>query len=134
MYFAHWINLHLEDETPQQSQQQQQPQYVVTEKHAQWMFVLLARVDDFISADETSTLRSLARGCLGLIKLRMQERVSHGDALRNASGSSDVVPIATSSEVISETSCWMIITAIIGLWAQRDLWQDAEEMLAKVTA
>ncbi|KAI0787039.1 hypothetical protein BC629DRAFT_1514507, partial [Irpex lacteus] len=62
-----------------------------------WMFTLLARVDEFTSADETSTLRSLARGCLGLIKsIRFYE----------------------DSEVISEASCWMIVTAIIGLWAQ----------------
>ncbi|KAI0089125.1 hypothetical protein BDY19DRAFT_944290 [Irpex rosettiformis] len=129
MYFAHWINLHLEDEVPQESQLQ----YVVTETHAKWMFVLLARVDDFISADEMSTLRSLARGCLGLIKLRMQQRGST-IAIGDVSGMRDTFSATTSAEVISETSCWMIVTAIIGLWAQRDLWQDAEDMLAKTTA
>ncbi len=130
MYFAHWINLYLEDnDTPQQMQMQPQPQYVVTETHGQWMFTLLARVDEFTSADETSTLRSLARGCLGLIKLRMLERAAGTPSSASSAGQSGST---RDSEVISEASCWMIVTAIIGLWAQRDLWQDAEQMLAKV--
>jgi hypothetical protein len=122
MYFAHWINLHLEDDTPQK--------YVVTEAHARWMFVLLARVDEYISADEASTLRSLARGCISLVRLRMEER-----AAAPATKTEEVVEgerVTRAGDVISESSCWMIITAVIGVWAQRDLWQDAETMLAGV--
>lgn len=36
------------------------------------------------------------------------------------------------SPMIDETSCWMAITAIIGVWGQTDLWMDAESMLSKV--
>jgi len=120
MYFAHWIGLHLEADTPQS--------YVITDTHARWMFVLLSRVDDYISADETSTLRSLARGCIGLIKER-----TDGSAAATAECSLNE-PSKNSEEVIAESSCWIIIAAVIGTWAQKDLWQDAEAMLSQEIA
>lgn len=114
MYFAHWINLYLEEDALRK--------YTVTETHARWIFVLLSRVDDYISADETSTLRSLARGCIGLIKER-RAAASMESALE--------ADTQVSSGMIAEASCWIIVTAVIGVWAQRDLWQDAEVMLSK---
>ena len=111
MYFAHWINLYLEEDAPKK--------YTITEAHARWMFVLLSRVDEYISADETSTLRSLARSCMGLIKER------------RTIASPDSGMGVESAELVTEPSCWMIITAVVGIWAQRDLWQDAEAMLPK---
>lgn len=118
MYFAHWINLHLEEDVAQK--------YVVTESHARWMFVLLSRVDDFISADETSTLRSLARGCMGLIRKRMSERAA-SETDNNASEDSKAP-----QNCATEPSCWIIITAIIGIWAQKDLWEDARVTMVQV--
>lgn len=116
MYFAHWINLYLEEDAPRK--------YTITETHARWVFVLLSRVDDYISADETSTLRSLARGCVGLIKERRTAA-----STESASGEDS----QASSGTIAEASCWIIVTAVIGVWAQRDLWQDAEVMLSKTS-
>ncbi|EKM59252.1 uncharacterized protein PHACADRAFT_136695 [Phanerochaete carnosa HHB-10118-sp] len=110
MYFAHWINLYLEEPVPRVC--------MITETHARWMFALLSWVDDYLSADEMSTLRSLARGCIGLI----------GDRLGRPK--SDVGPEDTEDAAIAETSCWLIIAAVTGLWGQYDLWQDAESMLA----
>ena len=110
MYFAHWMNVHLEGASPTVQ--------VITEAHARWMFALLSRVDDYLSADEMSTLRSLARGCMGLIKRRMQDKAAPDD--ERADGA------------MSETSCWLIIAAVVGLWGQRDLWQDAESMLSTI--
>lgn len=31
--------------------------------------------------------------------------------------------------VMRESSLWIIISAVTGVWGQRDLWADAEEML-----
>jgi|SRR6267154_2594276 len=110
MYFAHWMNVHL--------QHPADPTFVILESHARWMFALLAKVEDFISADDMSQLRSLARACLELL-----------DRRRKAAGSG-VSGNSTSKIGMAETSCWMIFTAVCGIWGQSDLWQDAETLLA----
>lgn len=115
MYFAHWINLSLEKPFSREC--------AITETHGRWMFALLSRVDDYLTADEMSTLRSLARGCMDLIKHRLQQR---------ADGAAPDVEADVGDVTIAETSCWLVIAAVIGLWGQRDLWQDAESMLANV--
>src|ERR1700733_7803407 len=56
MYFAHWFNLYL---------QQPDPTSLPLEAHARWIFALLSKVEDHISADDMSLLRNLARACLG---------------------------------------------------------------------
>lgn len=112
MYFTHWINLRLEQPHPRVSN--------ITETHARWVFSLLSRVEDYVSADDMSLLRSLARACIGLLKERLQYRLT-GDQT------------SVDEELISESSCWMVITAVIGLWAQRDLWMDVESMLSEIT-
>ena len=116
MYFAHWINLSLEEPFPRER--------AITETHGRWMFALLSRVDDYLTADEMSTLRSLARGCMDLIKHRLQQQ--------RADGAAPDVEADVDDVTIAETSCWLVISAVIGLWGQRDLWQDAESMLATV--
>jgi hypothetical protein len=113
MYFAHWINVYLEKPDSKVN--------LITEAHARWMFALLTRVDDYISGDEMSTLRSLARGCMELIKLRLQSETAPS-----------VGADKRADNAISATSCWFIIAAVVGLWGQRDLWQDAELMLSSV--
>lgn len=109
MYFSYWIGLYLDEPAPRVCR--------INETHARWMFALLSRVDEYISADEMSTLRSLARGCMGLLK----ERV-----IREADVETEGRP------AIAEASCWMIVTAVGGLWGQRDLWQDAQDTLSSV--
>ncbi|KAK7695766.1 hypothetical protein QCA50_000403 [Cerrena zonata] len=111
MYFTHWINLRLEQPHPRVSN--------ITETHARWMFSLLSRVEDYVSADEMSLLRSLARACMALLKERLQHRLAED-------------PSDLDDRIISESSCWMIIIAVIGLWAQRDLWMDVESMLSEI--
>ena len=113
MYFAYWINVYLDEPTPRMCP--------ITETHARWMFALLSRVEDFVTADEQSTLRNLARACMQLIKERLQDKT-------------DSNPPSPSKEpaTIGLTSCWMIITVVIGMWGQRDLWSDAEEMLSSI--
>lgn len=99
----------------------------MTETHARWIFVLLSRVEDFISADDMSLLRSLARASLALLKQSMQRSSSIGAVIPT-----EAVPVNATQrdgDVISERSCWMIITAVAGVWGQRDLWIDAEAML-----
>lgn len=97
MYFAHWIHLHLEDpaETP----------HPLSTAHLAWAFALLARVEAVPSADDTAQLRSLARGCVGLIRAR--------------EGTDEYT-----------VGCWMVLAAVASVWAQHDLWEDAEDALS----
>ncbi|KAI0082424.1 hypothetical protein K474DRAFT_1655190 [Panus rudis PR-1116 ss-1] len=108
MYFTHWINLHLDRTQPHAHQ--------ITDTHARWMFALLSRVDDYLSADEMALLRNLARACMSLLKERLQRPPD--DAGDDTS--------------ISESSCWMIITAVVGIWGQKDLWMDVESILSEL--
>ncbi|PIL36928.1 hypothetical protein GSI_00618 [Ganoderma sinense ZZ0214-1] len=110
MYFGHWINVRTEEG--------RLPYTDITDAHGRWMFSLLSRVDDWISGDETSMLRTLGRGCMELIVERRKYPVAK--------------ELPPKLPMIDETSCWMVITAIIGIWGQTDLWMDAEGLLSKV--
>lgn len=110
MYFAHWMNVHLQH--PAEST------FAILESHARWMFALLVKVEDFISADDMSQLRSLARACLELI---VRRRKSEG---------AEVPDNLFFKNSMTETSCWIIFTTVSGIWGQSDLWRDAETLLA----
>ncbi|KAF8917825.1 survival motor neuron interacting protein 1-domain-containing protein [Mucidula mucida] len=105
MYFTHWINLHLNHKNP--------PFPRLADVHAQWIFFLLTRIDDYISADDTSLLRNLVRACLSLVKVMLRDET------------------AVEEGSIALESCWIIVTTIIGVWGQQDLWMDAESMLGQ---
>ena len=91
----------------------------LTQTHARWMFALLSRVDSHLSSEEMNQLRNLARSCVALIK----------DIRRNPLDYES--NILTTTEPVGEKSCWIVITAIVDFWAQRDLWMDAEDDLSK---
>jgi hypothetical protein len=113
MYFTHWISVHLRDPVSPSSR--------MTETHARWIFSLLTRVDDHLTANDTSLLRNLARACLDLIK----------DLLSTSPPTSE--PTGASEQDIpamSEQSCWMNFAAIAGVWGQHDLWSEAECVLS----
>ncbi|KAH9938355.1 uncharacterized protein B0H18DRAFT_11966 [Fomitopsis serialis] len=118
MYFTHWIILHLERGSAPSP-------HVLTDTHSRWIFALLSRVRDDVSADEMSTLRSLARACMSLIEERKR-------ATSNVASSSQGKAVGLFP--MNESGCWMIITLVIGIWGQRDLWQDAEAMLRRLPA
>ena len=116
MYFTHWINLHLERGTAPSP-------HPISETHSRWIFVLLSRVEDYVSADEMSLLRSLARACMSLI----EESRKRGDSGTTMFAEGEPLPIA-------EPACWMVVTAVVGVWGQRDLWMDAEAMLRRLSS
>jgi hypothetical protein len=113
MYFTHWINLHL---------QRPDPSSRPIETHARWIFALLSKVEDHISADDMSLLRNLARACIALLKELLQTKTPRPEPEESASPYSD-------GGYMSVRSCWIIVSTVAGVWAQRDLWMDAEDML-----
>ncbi|KAG6879207.1 hypothetical protein C0992_004446 [Termitomyces sp. T32_za158] len=114
MYFAHWINVHLQ--RPHASSQ-------LLETHARWIFALLTKVDDYVSADDMNMLRTLARACIALLKeLNQRHPCESSQSLDENKG------------YMNARSCWIIVSTIAGVWAQRDLWIDAEDILKSLGA
>lgn len=105
MYFAHWINQH---GLPR-----------ISETHVQWIFFLLALVDDDIPADSMNMLRNLVRAHISLLKSLLEEETKR-ESGEEEEGS------------LTKTSCWIITTTIISVWRQRDLWNDAQDMLNSI--
>ncbi|KAF7288275.1 hypothetical protein HMN09_01407600 [Mycena chlorophos] len=103
MYFAHWANLHVEKRLR------------LDKPHARWVFALLARVDEQLSADEMHLLRNLARGFIAVLK-----------ALPKADAAAAAGVLV---DEVDATSCWLIVATVVGVWGQRDLWSDAEAAL-----
>ena len=117
MYFTHWINVHLQNVELRTSW--------ITESHARWMFALLSRVEESVSADDMNLLRNLARAALALLKRRLiEKRRCDREVLRDVSGRDGTGPVP-----LGESACWLIVTAVVGGWGQRDIWADAEDML-----
>ncbi|KAI0065972.1 hypothetical protein BV25DRAFT_1880026 [Artomyces pyxidatus] len=154
MYFTHWFNLHLESlatlssPTPPASGSQTAQRYAPTDVHARWIFALLSRVDTFCSADEVSGLRALAKACLALVRLKRRRSLEvrghvpvEGDVAVESVGGEDGEIVDMPDEAaaataapekgaqISESSLWIILCAVVGIWGQRDLWFDAEDFL-----
>ncbi|EIW82357.1 hypothetical protein CONPUDRAFT_103424 [Coniophora puteana RWD-64-598 SS2] len=118
MYFAHWINLRLEKPND--------PSTIITPSHGRWMFALLAKIDDYVQADDMSHLRSLARGCISLIKemfSAVETSSEHPELLTETIAQT---PRKQKGATIDEGSCWMVFAAVAGVWAQKDLWMDVE--------
>ncbi|KAJ3736541.1 hypothetical protein DFJ43DRAFT_1052681 [Lentinula guzmanii] len=116
MYFTYWINQHL-------TKDRQPPFPRLTRAHLQWVFTLLTRVDDYISADDMNLLRNLTRTCIALLKVIICEPTSLDP---------DKQVDAGEDNADDQAACWMIISVVIGIWGQRDLWMDAEEMLKSI--
>jgi Survival motor neuron (SMN) interacting protein 1 (SIP1) len=117
MYFTHWINLHLGQPDP--------PSSYLTETHARWIFNLLSRVEDHITADDMSLLRSVARSCLALLKRLLGD----GTLLAGGQMVNEIQPSDLAESRMSERSCWMIVSLVVGIWGQQDIWIEATDML-----
>ncbi|KAH7914431.1 survival motor neuron interacting protein 1-domain-containing protein [Hygrophoropsis aurantiaca] len=123
MYFTHWINLHLQQPTVSS--------LFITDSHARWMFALLAKIEDQLSADDMSLLRNLARACSGLLTLLARKDSSPTEQQKTVITGTDQKTHSAEYSPIKASSCWLIFTAIVSGWGQRDLWMDAESMLSE---
>ncbi|KAJ4478329.1 hypothetical protein J3R30DRAFT_3480519 [Lentinula aciculospora] len=134
MYSTYWMNQHLTED-------RQPPFPRPTQTHLQWVFALLTRVGEYISADDMNLLRNLTRACIVLLKVIICERtfIDSDPGLADKGVAMEEKAVERKDEeekdkvkTDSQTACWMIITAVIGIWAQRDLWVDAEDMLKSI--
>uniref|UniRef100_A0A0W0EZB3 Uncharacterized protein n=1 Tax=Moniliophthora roreri TaxID=221103 RepID=A0A0W0EZB3_MONRR len=117
-YFTHWINVHLQGHPSDATLPR------LRQTHAQWIFALLTRIGDFVSADDMNLLRNLTRACFSLLKVIINEKKGNTSILQ------DTLPDGEAE--MDQKSCWVIITVIVEIWHQRDLWMDAEDMLKSI--
>ncbi|KAG8782173.1 hypothetical protein FRC15_007405 [Serendipita sp. 397] len=140
-----WIDAYvdaLEEEVQEQDQEQEQEQEGNKKKrelalsrrpkevHQQWMFTLLGVLEDSLVSHDISSLRTLARACLRLVcvarRLKMGEWV-------------EWVLQEENTEVGSTMSMkmggfWMVIAAVVGIWGQHDLWDEARVQMRMTAA
>lgn len=96
------------------------PACAIHDVHARWLFALLAHIDRRLSSDEIATLRVLARACIRSI-----------DRLRSARATS----LYESDDcLVREGGAWMIVSIVVGVWAQLDLWDEAKAQIHGDTA
>lgn len=138
MYFPYWIEQHLKQLESSQplpyplSSFSAAPFSRLTQTHARWIFALLSRVDEQITSDEMSNLRSLARACISIIKdlnkSKGKEEVL-GESSLGVPNSPSSWEDNPSQSLMDERACWVLVAAIAEFWGQKDLWLDAESML-----
>jgi hypothetical protein len=118
--------------------------------HQRWMFALLGVLDSELVGNDVSTLRVLARAAIRLIQLLAKDDVNAAppseDILGGGGGGDTVDPEGVA--VVRDASptftanvndggaqstmagCWMVVAAIVGVWGQRDIWDEAQEALS----
>jgi len=121
MYFTSWIHRYLHEPNL--------PNYQITDTHARWICSLLLRVDIYISADDMSVLRNLARACFAFTKIAISERPRSVCSEVKKS-----VKPTRATQPMGEQACWLIVSGIVGIWGQKDLWIDAEDQFVSTSS
>lgn len=88
--------------------------------HGRWMFALLAHIDSQLLAGEMSVLRQVAKACIRLLKVDLDQ----GDEADSVDESAD-----EDTTGIGRSACWLVIGAVASGFAQRDLWDEAASIL-----
>ncbi|KAH7102926.1 hypothetical protein BKA62DRAFT_636885 [Auriculariales sp. MPI-PUGE-AT-0066] len=118
-YYRHWLTCAAE---------RRHPHAYLAPAHGRWLFALLAQTDGMLRADDMSHLRELARAVIALLRA---ERNADDEA---DSGDEGAQERARRSEDdcagIGQNACWMVVAAIAGVWAQRDLWDEAVTVMS----
>ncbi|KZW04237.1 hypothetical protein EXIGLDRAFT_828151 [Exidia glandulosa HHB12029] len=89
--------------------------------HGRWMFALLAHIDEQLLADEMSILRQVAKACISLLKVDLDQ----GEEADSADEGE-----ASDSTGIGRSACWLVVGAVALGFAQRDLWDEAANVLS----
>ncbi|CCA74062.1 hypothetical protein PIIN_08016 [Serendipita indica DSM 11827] len=124
-----WIDSFTETlEEMEQGQSMTSASRPLSQVHTRWMFTLLGRLDDHLTSHDISTLRSLARSCLRLVK-------AMGDAQQDPALTSESMELSTETNQTRVLGgYWMVFAAIVSVWGQTDLWEEARQEFAKTGA
>lgn len=109
-----------ENETPNPATPTASPT-PLTPIYARWIFSCLLFLDEYLSADQMSDLRNLAKSCVKIVIWQ----VATGRVGADGKGVDE-------KQEEMRVNAWIVHRAICGGWAQRDLLQDAESMLGQL--
>jgi Survival motor neuron (SMN) interacting protein 1 (SIP1) len=119
--------------------------YVIEGIHQRWMFALLGMLESQLVGNDISTLRVLARAAIRLVQVITKDDVNPVQEADGPPGVSDVEgvvngrddeeasPAAAAKAGRAQSTiagCWMVVAAIVGIWGQRDIWDEAREALS----
>ncbi|KAJ9127425.1 hypothetical protein QFC24_000833 [Naganishia onofrii] len=93
----------------------------LTPRYARWIFSCLLFLDEYLSADQMSDLRNLAKTCVKIVIWQ----VATGRVGPDGQGVDE-------RQEEMRVNAWIVHRAICGGWAQHDLLQDAESMLGQL--
>jgi hypothetical protein len=92
--------------------------------------------------NDVSTIRMVARSCIRFVKAAVDRNlpampkdqglsVDPIEKGSDESGTIDDQHTATLSPFKRLGGYWMVIAAVVGVWGQRDLWDEAREQLSQ---
>lgn len=90
--------------------------------HHRWMFALLGLLETELVGSDISTLRVLARGVI-----RLAQVVIAGEDTEPL----EETALEGGTPPSTVAGCWMVVAAIVGVWGQRDIWDEAQEALSR---
>lgn len=124
MFFNHWMQIRV-DSAEQYLEKNGGTSLkgfeAISRNDANWILSLLVHLDEVITGDMTSLLRTTCRACVSLMKL----------SLTSMDNSSVIVGNDPLEIDQGRAYCWMIITAVVRCWYQRDLWDEAVSSLVR---
>ena len=92
------------------------PPAMLTPLDSQWLFSLLAVLNEFLASFDISTLRDLARICLEIAA------VTHNMLVKYSKRTSEQARAVLEQYRESIAGCWMVVSVVYEVWKQRDLW------------
>ncbi|PVG03474.1 hypothetical protein CPB86DRAFT_793403 [Serendipita vermifera] len=110
--------------------------------HQRWMFHLLGLLDEHLDGNDMSTIRMVARACIRFIKAAVDRNLpampidedpsaDPTEPRPNESGPKSNQRPEAPSPFKRLGGYWMVIAAVVGIWGQRDLWDEAREQLSQ---
>jgi len=93
--------------------------FPVSNSHARWVFGLLSILETHLTSDEIHMLRELARSIITLINNRLKQSIQSSRS--------------TETLLAELAPWWMNVAIVVTIWGQRDLWNDAEDMVRRFT-
>lgn len=99
------------------------PPRPITGIHHRWMFSLMGVLDDQLTGQDISTLRTLARASIQVAKYTSQGPATSTNEEVGEGKDDDV----DGREKDYQTSgLWMVVAAVVGIWGQMDIWDEAK--------
>ncbi|PWN45462.1 hypothetical protein IE81DRAFT_320224 [Ceraceosorus guamensis] len=130
--FPYWFNLPLPAHASNEDVYNVNAPQALHQLYANWLFSLLAFLDHRLTSDEISILRTLARACIAAVALHRAKRAAK--AKRHKSASLAGTWEEEQQRMEGEEGAWCVVAAVVGVWGQQDLWDDALAILKDASA